>query len=88
MVFLHISQASASASRAKSLLFACLLFEENGRLISKVKTPGGYSCAELDLVFDMSEIGEDDDWVSIYGYPHKIILIPKAYSEQFGDAKN
>ena len=81
-------ESEYSASRAKSLLFACLLFEENGRLLSKVKTPGGYSCAELDLIFDMSEIGEDDDWVSIYGYPHKIILIPKAYSEQFGDAKN
>ena len=33
-------------------------------------------------------IGEDDAWVSIYGYPHKIILIPKAYSEQFEGAKN
>jgi hypothetical protein len=81
-------ESEYSASRAKSLLFACLLFEENGRLLSKVKTPGGYSCAELDLVFDMSEIGEDDDWVSIYGYPHKIILIPQASSEQFEDAKN
>ena len=69
-------QSEYSVSRAKSLLFACLLFEENGRLLSKVKTPGKYRCAELELTFDLSEISEDDDWLCIYGYPHKIILIP------------
>jgi hypothetical protein len=35
-------QSEMSVSRAKSFLFACLLYEENGRLLSKIKTPNGY----------------------------------------------
>ena len=81
-------ESEYSVSRAKSLLFACLLFEENGRLLSKVKTPGEYSCAELDLIFDLSKISADDDWVSVYGYPHRIIFIPKASLDQAEDPNN
>ena len=81
-------ESEYSVSRAKSLLFACLLFEGNGRLLSKVKTPGEYSCAELDLIFDLSKISADDDWVSVYGYPHRIIFIPKASLEQAEDPDN
>jgi hypothetical protein len=81
-------ESEYSASRAKSLLFACLIFEENGRLLSKIKTPGEYSCAELDLIFNLSKISADDDWVFVYGYPHRIIFIPKASLDQDEDPNN
>jgi hypothetical protein len=69
-------QSEMSVSRAKSFLFACLLYEENGRLLSKIKTPNGYRCAELSLIYDANEISADDSMEYIYGYPHRVVLIP------------
>ena len=60
-------------SQIKSFLFACLLFEKNGRLLSKVKTPEDYHYTELKLATD--ENVERDDMIEIiYGHPHVIVV--------------
>ena len=60
-------------SQIKSFLFACLLFEKNGRLLSKVKTPEDYHYTELKLATE--ENVERDDMIEIiYGHPHVIVV--------------
>ncbi len=81
-------QSEMSVSRAKSFLFACLLYEENGRLLSKIKTPNGYRCAELSLIYDANEISADDSMEYIYGYPHRVVLIPAEPSADSEDPNN
>ena len=67
----------------KSLLFACLLFEENGRLLSKVKTPEGYSYAELKLATEQN-VERNEITENIYGYPHVIKVDGNAIVGNYG----
>ena len=60
-------------SKIKSFIFACLLFEKNGRLLSKVKTPEGYHYTELKLATD-ENIKRDEVFENIYGYPHVVTV--------------
>ena len=60
-------------SQIKSFLFACLLFEKNGRLLSKVKTPEDYHYAELKLATD-ENVARGDMLEVIYGYNHVIVV--------------
>ena len=62
----------SKVSSAKSLLFACLLYESSGRLLSKIKTPEGYQYAELNVY--MGEDEERNKYTTdyIYGYVHTI----------------
>ena len=60
-------------SQIKSFLFACLLFEKNGRLLSKVKTPEDYHYTELKLATD-ENIARGDMLEVIYGYDHVITV--------------
>ena len=60
-------------SKIKSFIFACLLFEKNGRLLSKVKTPEGYHYTELKFATD-ENIERDEVFENIYGYPHVITV--------------
>lgn len=46
-------------------LFACLLYEEKRKLLSKVKIPEGYAAVDLCLMTDAYEQSE-----YIFGYPH------------------
>ena len=60
-------------SQIKSFLFACLLFEKNGRLLSKVKTPEDYHYTELKLATD-ENVARGDMIEIIYGYEHVIAV--------------
>ena len=60
-------------SKIKSFIFACLLFEKNGRLFSKVKTPEGYHYTELKLATD-ENVTRGDMLEVIYGYPHVVTV--------------
>ena len=67
----------------KSLLFACLLFEKNGRLLSKVKTPESYSYAELKLATEQN-VEQNEITENIYGYPHVIKVDGNAAVGNYG----
>ncbi|MBO5938615.1 MAG: hypothetical protein J6Q82_03855 [Clostridia bacterium] len=60
-------------SQIKSFLFACLLFEKNGRLLSKVKTPEDYHYTELKLATE-ENVERGDMLEVIYGYDHVIVV--------------
>jgi hypothetical protein len=60
-------------SQIKSFLFACLLFEKNGRLLSKVKTPEDYHYTELKLATE-ENVERGDMLEVIYGYDHVITV--------------
>ena len=61
-------------SGAKSLLFACILYEENGRLFSKIKTPEDYHCVDLVRYTGKKENMEKYFFEDVYGYPHHVII--------------
>lgn len=61
-------------TQAKSLLFACLLYEKNGRLLSKVKTPEDYHCADLKMYSGTDEEMEKYLIENVYGFPHRVIV--------------
>ena len=64
----------SKVSSAKSLLFACLLYESSGRLLSKIKTTEGYQYSELKL-YEGASIDRDDYTIDyIYGYAHAIVV--------------
>jgi hypothetical protein len=62
----------SKVSSAKSLLFACLLYESSGRLLSKIKTPEGYQYAELNVYMGADEDRDKYTTDYIYGYVHTI----------------
>ena len=66
---------------AKSLLFACILYEKNGRLISKIKTPEDYHCVELKRYTGTKEDMEKYFFEDVYGYPHHVIVDEKCISK-------
>ena len=59
---------------AKSLLFACILYEESGRLLSKIKTPEDYRCVDLVRYTGPKEDMEKYFFEDVYGYPHHVIV--------------
>ena len=61
-------------TQAKSLLFACLLYEKSGRLLSKIKTPEDYHCVDLRRFTGMKEDMEKYFFEDVYGYPHHVIV--------------
>ena len=70
-------------SQIKSFLFACLLFEKNGRLLSKVKTPEDYHYTELKLATD-ENVARGDKLEDIYGHPHVIVVDDKIILSNHG----
>ena len=70
-------------SQIKSFLFACLLFEKNGRLLSKVKTPEDYHYTELKLATD-ENVAHGDKLEDIYGHPHVIVVDGKIVLSNHG----
>jgi hypothetical protein len=62
----------SKVSSAKSLLFACLLYESRGRLLSGIKTPEGYQYAELNVYMGADEDRDKYTTDYIYGYAHTI----------------
>ena len=68
------SAEDKEVTQAKSLLFACLLYEKNGRLLSKVKTPEDYHCVDLRRFTGTKEDMEKYFFEDVYGYPHYIIV--------------
>jgi len=61
-------QSRYGISSARHLLFACLLYENGKRLLSKIKTPDGYKPQDLVM---LDYYPEDQTGVEyIYGYPH------------------
>ena len=67
-----IGNFKSKVSGAKSLLFACLLYESSGRLLSKIKTPEGYQYAELNVYMGADEDRDKYTTDYIYGYAHTI----------------
>ena len=67
-----IGNFPSKVSSAKSLLFACLLYESRGRLLSRIKTSEGYQYTELNVY--MGADGDRDKYTIdyIYGYAHTI----------------
>ena len=61
-------------TQAKSLLFACLLYEKSGRLLSKIKTPEDYHCVDLRRYTGTKEDMEKYFFEDVYGYPHHVIV--------------
>ena len=61
-------------TQAKSLLFACLLYEKSGRLLSKIKTPEDYHCVDLRRFTGTKEDMEKYFFEDVYGYPHHVIV--------------
>ena len=61
-------------TQAKSLLFACLLYEKSGRLLSKIKTPEDYHCVDLRRYTGTKEYMEKYFFEDVYGYPHHVIV--------------
>lgn len=63
-----------AVTQAKSLLFACLLYEDGGRLLSKVKTPEDYHCVDLKLFTGTDEDMEKYMLEDVYDFPHQVIV--------------
>ena len=61
-------------TQAKSLLFACLLYEKSGRLLSKIKTSEDYHCVDLRRYTGTKEDMEKYFFEDVYGYPHHVIV--------------
>ena len=60
----------------RHLLLACLLYEKNRRLLSKLKMPEDYQPYDLVRVSE-SSVPEGYRTESIYGFPHAHLLINK-----------
>ncbi len=63
-----------NVSSAKSLLFACLLYEDSGRLLSKVVTPDGYRYIQLELYDEAVHGKEKYLTTSLFGHEHILRL--------------
>ena len=61
-------------TQAKSLLFACLIYEKSGRLLSKIKTSEDYHCVDLRRYTGTKEDMEKYFFEDVYGYPHHVIV--------------
>ena len=59
---------------ARYLLFASLLYEDNRRLLSKIKTVDGFEPYDLVRV-DPESVPEGYRTEDIYGFPHGHLLI-------------
>ena len=67
-------EQSYEIKSCRYFLFSCLLYEENRRLLSKVKTPEDY--VPYDLIRVEPETvpeGYRTEW--IYGFPHAHLLL-------------
>ncbi len=59
---------------AKSLLFACLLYEGHHRLLSKIITPEGYQYIDLKLCNPNEPLNLGYLHVNVLGYPHLFMI--------------
>ena len=68
------SKDKSIVTEAKSMLFACILYEGSGRLLSKVKTPEGYKCIDFKIFTGPEEDMEKYFFEDLYDFPHYIIV--------------
>ena len=68
------SKDKSMVTEAKSMLFACILYEGSGRLLSKVKTPEGYKCVDFKVFTGTKEDMENYFFEDLYDFPHYIIV--------------
>ena len=68
------SKDKSMVTEAKSMLFACILYEGSGRLLSKVKTPEGYKCVDFKVFTGPKEDMENYFFEDLYDFPHYIIV--------------
>ena len=68
------SKDKSMVTEAKSMLFACILYEGSGRLLSKVKTPEGYKCVDFKVFTGTKEDMEKYFFEDLYDFPHYIIV--------------
>jgi hypothetical protein len=72
----HPDKSKYGIKSCRHLLLACLLYEKNRRLLSKLKTPEDYQPYDLVRVSEAS-VPEGYRTESIYGFPHAHLLINK-----------
>lgn len=66
----HPNESRYGIKSCRFFLFACLLYEKNRRLLSRVKTPKGYKAVDIHSL----EFGNHDTEY-IFGYPHKRVEV-------------
>ena len=70
----HPEKSKYGIKSCRHLLLACLLYEENRRLLSKIKTVEGFEPYDLVRV-DPESVPEGYRTEDIYGFPHGHLLI-------------
>ena len=66
----------------KTLLFACLIYEESGRLLSRLKAPENYHAEDLLFHQYFTELKEDAYTEYLYGHKYVHVVLGKSKSEQ------
>ena len=76
------TKSKSGVSSVKTLLFACLIYEESGRLLSRLKDAENYQADDLLFHQYFPELKEDAYTEYLYGHKYVHVILGKANSEE------
>ncbi len=76
------TKSKSGVSSVKTLLFACLVYEESGRLLSRLKAPENYHAEDLLFHQYFTELKEDAHTEYLYGHKYVHVIFGKSKSEE------
>ena len=76
------TKSKSGVSSVKTLLFACLIYEETGRLLSRLKAPENYHAEDLLFHQYFTELKDDAYTEYLYGHKYVHVIFGKSKSEE------
>ncbi|MBQ5390664.1 MAG: hypothetical protein IIU58_07140, partial [Clostridia bacterium] len=72
------TKSNSGVSSVKTLLFACLIYEESGRLLSRLKDAENYQADDLLFHQHFPELKEDAYTEYLYGHKYVHVVLGKS----------